>query len=116
MLLLQHDKSFTKGIILNRPSNLEIDGWRAWCGHGQVAEGGLFVGSERMMGEREVNVLHSLSSPAADRVSTRVIKGISYTDLEGAKELVEAGEAVKEDFWVCVGYSGWAPGQLQMEV
>ena len=27
MLLLQHDKFFTKGIILNRPSALELGGW-----------------------------------------------------------------------------------------
>ena len=44
LLLLEHDEQFTKGIILNRPSALEMDGYRLWCGHGQVAEGGLFVG------------------------------------------------------------------------
>jgi len=32
MLLLQHDESFTKGIILNRPSAMELDGWRVWFG------------------------------------------------------------------------------------
>jgi len=116
MLLLQHDNTFTKGIILNRPSALEVDGWRVWCGHGQVAEGGLFVGEDRKMGELEINALHSLTSPEADKVSTRVIKGVSYTSLEGAKALVDTGAAKKSDFWVCVGYSGWAPGQLQMEV
>lgn len=36
LLLLQHDDTFTKGIILNRPSAIEIDDWRVWCGHGQV--------------------------------------------------------------------------------
>jgi hypothetical protein len=49
----------------------------------------------------------------ADQVSTKVIKGVSYTSLEGAKALVAAGAAKQSDFWVCVGYSGWAPGQLQ---
>jgi len=116
MLLLQHDDTFTKGIILNRPSALEVDGWRAWCGHGQVAEGGLFVGEERKMGELEINALHSLTSDEAAKVSTRVIKGVSYTSLDDAKALVSAGLAEKDDFWVCVGYSGWAPGQLQNEV
>ena len=52
----------------------------------------------------------------AQRVSTNVIKGVSVTSLEGAKALVAAGQAKKEDFWVTVGYSGWAPGQLQNEV
>ena len=63
LLLLQHDAHFTKGIILNRPSALTQDGWRLWCGHGQVAEGGLFVGEEQAMGELEINCLHSLDSP-----------------------------------------------------
>ena len=40
MLLLQHDESFTKGIIINRPSAYELDGFRVWFG-GDVAEGAL---------------------------------------------------------------------------
>ena len=116
MLLLQHDASFTKGIILNRPSALELEGWRMWCGHGQVAEGGYFVGPENAMGELEINALHALSGALADELSTTVLPGVSYTSLEGAKALVAAGVAEKSDFWLCVGYSGWAPGQLQMEV
>ncbi|EOD13805.1 hypothetical protein EMIHUDRAFT_212313 [Emiliania huxleyi CCMP1516] len=94
MLLLQHDESFTKGIILNRPSALEVQGG----GHGQVAEGGLFVGAAAAKGELEINALHSLDHPRADELSTRVIKGVSYTSLEGAKELVAAGGATKVTF------------------
>ena len=116
LLLLQHDDQFTKGIILNRPSALTLDGWRVWCGHGQVADGGMFVGADAARGELEINALHSLDGSMADELSTRVIKGVSYTSLEGAKALVAAGVAEKSDFWICVGYSGWAPGQLQMEV
>ena len=116
LLLLEHNEGFTKGIILNRPSALELDGWRVWCGHGQVGDGGLFVGADAVKGELEINCLHALEGVLADRLSTRVIKGVSYTDLDGAKELVAAGVAQRSDFYVCVGYSGWAPGQLQMEV
>eukprot|EP00308_Calcidiscus_leptoporus_P000972 CAMPEP_0119379438 /NCGR_PEP_ID=MMETSP1334-20130426/52681_1 /TAXON_ID=127549 /ORGANISM="Calcidiscus leptoporus, Strain RCC1130" /LENGTH=522 /DNA_ID=CAMNT_0007398943 /DNA_START=143 /DNA_END=1708 /DNA_ORIENTATION=- len=116
LLLLQHDDTFTKGIILNRPSALTLDGWRLWCGHGQVAEGGLFVGSDDAIGDLEINCLHSLSGFMADRLSNRVIKGVSCTNLAGAKALVASGAAQQSDFYVCVGYSGWRPGQLQMEV
>ena len=38
------------------------------------------------------------------------------TTLEGAKALVAGGEAEQKDFWVFVGYAGWAPSQLQGEV
>ena len=45
ILLLTHDDGFTKGIILNRPSALTLDGWRLWFG-GDVAQGGLFRKAE----------------------------------------------------------------------
>ena len=82
LLLLEHNEGFTKGIILNRPSALEIDGWRVWCGHGQVGDGGMFVGADAAVGELEINCLHSLEGFMVDRLSTRVIKGVSYTTLE----------------------------------
>eukprot|EP00316_Scyphosphaera_apsteinii_P001127 CAMPEP_0119329650 /NCGR_PEP_ID=MMETSP1333-20130426/76351_1 /TAXON_ID=418940 /ORGANISM="Scyphosphaera apsteinii, Strain RCC1455" /LENGTH=546 /DNA_ID=CAMNT_0007338819 /DNA_START=61 /DNA_END=1698 /DNA_ORIENTATION=- len=113
MLLLQHDDSFTKGIILNRPSALELNGWRVWFG-GDVAEGGTFHGFEGK-GPREIVCLHSLQTKAASRLSMPVIRGVSHTTLEGALELVKKGEACKTDFWLFVGYAGWAPKQLQSE-
>lgn len=55
------------------------------------------------LGEREIVLLHSLESEAAERLSLPVIKGVSYTTLEGAKALVEQGDAKKSDFWMFVG-------------
>lgn len=115
MLLLQHDEGFTKGIILNRPSAYEVDGWRVWFG-GDVAEGAMFRGADDAKGEREIIALHALNTTLATRLSMPVIKGVSYTTLEGAQALVEEGEASKSDFWVFVGYAGWAPQQLEGEV
>ena len=116
MLLLQHDDFFTKGIILNRISALEIDGWRVWFG-GDVAEGGMFRGGDSATkSELEIVCLHSLTKPEAERLSMPIIKGVSHTTLEGAKALVEAEDAQKEDFTLFVGYAGWAPKQLQAEL
>ena len=41
---------------------------------------------------------------------------LADTSLEGAKALVASGEAQQSDFWVFVGYAGWAPKQLEGEV
>ena len=115
MLLLQHDEGFTKGIILNKPSDYEIDGWRVWFG-GDVAEGAMFRGAKEAVGEREIICLHSLEGEQAERLSMPIIKGVAYTTLDGAKALVDEGLGKKSDFWVFVGYAGWAPKQLQGEV
>lgn len=94
MLLLQHDSSFTRGIILNRPSAMELDGWRVWFG-GDVAEGGFFHGGTpnagAESGRREIVCLHSLESAAAVRLSMPVIRGVGYTTLEGANALIAEG-------------------------
>ena len=70
----------------------------------------------RLAGEREIVLLHSLEGEAASRLSMPVIKGVSYTTLEGATALVEEGRAQKSDFWMFVGYAGWAPQELQGEL
>ena len=114
MLLLQHDDGFTRGIILNRPSAYEIDGWRVWFG-GDVGEGGMFRGKDAK-GDAEIVCLHSLVGEVASRLSIDIIRGVSYTTLEGAKALVAEGLAQRDDFWVFVGYAGWAPDQLQREL
>jgi putative transcriptional regulator len=131
ILLLSHDDGFTKGIILNRPSALTLDGWRLWFG-GDVAQGGLFRKAEpwKTIEERasallmvsaassglEMVCLHSLTSEAARRLSLPVISGVWQTSFEVAKSLVDDGEAAKEDFCVFAGYAGWGPTQLQGEV
>ena len=67
-------------------------------------------------GDAEVVCIHALKGEAAARLSMDIIRGVSYTTLEGAKALVAEGLAKREDFWVFVGYAGWAPKQLQGEV
>lgn len=95
MLLLQHDPTFTRGIMLNRPSAMELDGWRVWFG-GDVSKGGWFHGGSpddsSEAGRREIVCLHSIESAAAARLSMPVIRGVAHTTLEGAKALIEQGD------------------------
>ena len=79
-LLLEHGDGYTKGVLLNRPSGLTIDGWRAWFG-GDVATGGFFQGGEDDGLEREVTCLHALEGEAAARLSLPVIRGVSRRPL-----------------------------------
>jgi putative transcriptional regulator len=110
MLILTHSPDFTKGIILNRPTSFtNRDGFPLWFG-GDVQS------FEEEPSVRETTCIHTLTSPAAERMSLRVISGIYATSLECAVELVSQGHASKDDFWTFVGYAGWGPGQLQDEL
>ena len=110
MLVLSHTKDFTKGIIVNRPtSRRTAGGWRIWYG-------GDVQGINAPAAMQEAVCLHKSSAEAVVEVSEPVIKGIYTCSLEAAEKLVEDGKAQPEDFWLLMGYAGWAPGQLQMEI
>ena len=78
--------------------------------------GGDVQGISASRHNQEIVCLHTLSSPAAVKISMNVLEGIRWTTLDGALALVGAGEAKKEDFWVFSGYCGWGPGQIEAEI
>lgn len=115
ILVLDHgEKVFTKGIILNRPTDLTLEDdinpgvkWPVWFG-GDVQ--GLASDNP------EVVCLHSLRNEPAINASITVMKDIQWTTFENAKRLVRAGVAKPSDFWVFIGYAGWGAGQLMGEL
>lgn len=126
ILVLQADPQFTKGIVLNRPSNLILsdddfineDGsplemsdpdnrWKAWFG-GEIA--GI------LDEEPDIICLHSLIGEQADEVSETIMKNIKITTLDGARKLVSDGLATPQDFRTFIGHCGWENGQLQDEL
>lgn len=111
MLVLEHDESkFTKGIILNRPSDAYLDLSKKW----KVWFGGDVQNLDSAM--PEVVCLHSLRSKEAKEVSFPVLKNILWTTYRAARKLVSDEIATPEDFWVFVGYAGWGPNQLMGEL
>jgi len=114
MLVLDHSPMFTKGIILNRPTDLMLEDdinqgvkWRVWFG-GDV---------EGMNAQHpDILCLHSLKDERATKASIPVMKDIQWTTFDNAKKLVKAGIATVSDFWVFVGYAGWGPEQLKGEL
>jgi len=117
ILVLDHDEAtFTKGIILNRPSDVilvdeEGDGggkWRIWFG-------GDVQGLDSVL--PEIVCLHSIKGDdEVDSVSGQVMKNIQWTTFDNAKALVAAKKATPSDFWVFAGYAGWGPDQLLGEL
>lgn len=114
ILVLDHDENqFTKGIILNRPSDQMLDDdlnnikWRVWFG-------GDVQGIDHIV--PEIVCLHSLKGEQASKASVQVMKDVKWTTFENAKKLVKAGVAKPSDFWVFAGYAGWGPGQLMGEL
>merc|ERR1719247_1627460 len=51
LLVTQHNDSFTRGVIVNRPSRRTVKGWTVWCG-GTVEEGGVFASSGSATSDR----------------------------------------------------------------
>jgi len=116
ILVLDHDENtFTKGIILNRPSDRMMEDdvnegleWRVWFG-------GDVQGLDSIL--PEIVCLHSLKGKEAKEASNPVMKDIQWTSFENAKKLVKKGIASgPEDFWLFAGYAGWGPKQLSGEL
>lgn len=115
MLVLDHDENvFTKGIILNRPTDMllvdDVTGkWRIWYG-GDVQNLDHPV--------PEIVCLHSIAKGDSliDEVSTTIMNDMKWCSFEKAKMLVAAEKAQPSDFWCFAGYAGWGPGQLMGEL
>lgn len=116
ILVLDHDENtFTKGIILNRPSGRTVEDeinegltWRVWYG-------GDVQGLDSLA--PDIVCLHSLRSEEAREASVAVMKDIQWTSFENAKKLVKKGVAAgPQDFWLFAGYAGWGPRQLAGEL
>jgi len=114
LLLTQHDEGFTRGVIVNRPSRREVDGWTVWCG-GDVEEGGIFA-AQPGAGEQPpaLECLSTMSIEGADSC-TQINKNLFTTSFADACVAVE-GNYDKTDFMCLCGYAGWAPAQLDGEV
>ena len=123
ILILDHSEKntgseITKGVILNRPTDLFIDDvvtnpetnekktikWKIWYG-GELF--GIHSDSPKLF------CLHSLSkNEYAMNLSEPVFNGIYFTPLDNARLLVATGSAVPSDFWVFSGVVPFKPKDL----
>jgi putative AlgH/UPF0301 family transcriptional regulator len=132
VLVLEHDEDFTKGIILNRPTNLVLkdedieyqdDDAILGMESNETIENNntwsmMFGGDIAGLYDDEPTILclHSITTKLARQVSDAVLKNVMVTSHAGALTLVNAGEAKSSDFFVFYGFSGWESGQLLKEL
>ena len=110
VLLTEHNEHGTVGFVLNKPTELYPD---------EIVddilsfEGELFVGGP--VSSNTLSFLHTLGDrlPGAKKITSTVYWG---GDFECLKKMINKGEASSKSVKFFMGYSGWAPGQLDGEI
>lgn len=109
VLVCVYSEDGAYGVVMNRPSHMPLsemfDGYS-----GIETRRKIFVGGP--VRQDELQILQITDSPAdsAFQVAARVFLGGQWDDLS---KLLEAEEDSSHLF---LGYSGWAPGQLEYEI
>ena len=108
VLVLQHDESGALGLILNRPTNSEIDSiWEMMTGTSLSNEGVLYVGGPV---NGPIMMLHTRAEYSEQEILPGVYVSSRKTNL--AKLVAEKALPYK----LFSGYAGWAEGQLDAEL
>ncbi|MFJ2270376.1 YqgE/AlgH family protein [Streptomyces sp. NPDC087849] len=124
VLLLDHDKEGSLGVVLNRPTPVGVgDILTSWAGltgePGVVFQGGPVsldsaLGVAVIPGDEGPSPSARPRSNRADPVGFRRVYGaIGLVDLEAPPELLAAALGSLRIF---AGYAGWGPGQLETEL
>ena len=110
VLMLEHGEDGALGIVLNRPSDTELDDvlpeWRVFASSPAVVFSGGPVSPEAV-------IALARAQPHATDGWVPIIDDLGTVDL--GRDPLDIGVPV-DDLRVFVGYAGWAPGQLEGEL
>lgn len=115
VLILDHDEEGSLGVVLNRPTPVDVgdilEGWASLTGApGVVFQGGP-VSLDSALG---VGVIPGAVASREVPLGWRRVHGaIGLVDLEAPPELLAAALGSLRIF---AGYAGWGPGQLEQEL
>ncbi|MFE0133508.1 YqgE/AlgH family protein [Streptomyces sp. NPDC059037] len=124
VLLLDHDEEGSLGVVLNRPTPVEVadilEGWGDLAGSpGVVFQGGPVsldsaLGVAVIPGGEGPSPSSGLRSTSGDPIAWRRVHGaIGLVDLDAPPELLAPALGSLRIF---AGYAGWGPGQLEDEL
>lgn len=110
VLLVEHGEQGSLGFVLNRQLQMSIE---------QIVEGFPLCNSAVFMGgpveQSTLHYVHRLGDQIPD--SREVMKGVYWGgSFEALRSLFVKGQVTDSDVLFFVGYSGWAPGQLDEEL
>lgn len=112
VLVLEHSEDGAIGVVLNRPSEFDVNGALPNWAHLATAPAVVFVGGP-VVEEGTAICLARTRGPAPDEVLKPVIDGVGTLDVNCAP--ADAGSSV-EEVRLYAGYSGWGAGQLEGEI
>ncbi len=111
LLILEHGKGGTVGLILNRPTNVLLSDVLPDLPVLKRTPHRLFTGGP--VGRTQMALLFKLIEPYPD--ARRIVDGI-YLGTPGVLERIIAQPKPSEYFRAFAGFAGWAPGQLDYEM
>eukprot|EP01025_Chloroclados_australasicus_P027284 TRINITY_DN2709_c0_g1_i1.p1 TRINITY_DN2709_c0_g1~~TRINITY_DN2709_c0_g1_i1.p1 ORF type:complete len:313 (+),score=24.09 TRINITY_DN2709_c0_g1_i1:181-1119(+) len=113
ILLLQHeDQKGSLGLILDRPSPLMVHDVFTRRDVSDIF-GGETIYFGGPVGYDRIHVLHGQQCV---RGGKEILRGVYVGGMDDACQLIQAGEANKEQFRLLFGYCGWDPFQLAAEL
>jgi len=117
ILICEHDANGTMGFIINKPL-IDINVGTIWANLGyeeknlRLASEDVFIG-----GPLASNAMFVIHSPEyfIDKKTIKVCEEISVTGTKEITDDIQKGQGPRKLLFL-LGYSGWAPGQLEDEI
>ena len=117
ILICEHDANGTMGFIINKPL-IDINVGTIWANLG-YEEKNLGSASEDVFigGPLASNAMFVIHSPEyfIDKKTIQVCEEISVTGTKEITDDIQKGKGPRKSLFL-LGYSGWAPGQLEDEI
>lgn len=117
VLILDHDEDGTLGVVVNRPTRVDVTAvlppWSDLTSMPQVVFQGGPVALDSALGLAVVNGAGNGSEDDEPLGWRRVAGGIGLVDLDAPPEILAAELRAMRIF---AGYAGWGPGQLEEEI
>ena len=117
ILICEHDANGTMGFIVNKPLS-DVSLGTIWANLGyekknlQLANEDVFIGGP--LASNAMFVIHS-SEYFIDKKTIKVCEEISVTGTKEITDDIQKGKGPRNALFL-LGYSGWAPGQLEDEI